>query len=92
MCQNATCFSLPDELHTRILGVKLIKAVCGIKKWQSPIVEIIMFQHPVPGWTSVEIRLQSTIGPETKPESQKEVAFSDLNKPGEMGISSTQAA
>lgn len=74
---------------SRTLGVKLIKAVCGIKKRQPPIVETIMFQHPIPEWTQVEIRLQSTISPETKPERGKAVTFSDLNKPRKVGTYST---
>lgn len=65
-----------------MLGVNLVKAACGIKKRQHPIVETIMFQHPTPEWTQVEIRLQSTISPETKTERGKVVTFSDLNKPG----------
>lgn len=65
-----------------MLGVKLVKTVCGIKKRQHPVVETIMFQRPTPEWTQVEIRPQSTISPETKTERGEAVTFSDLNKPG----------
>lgn len=67
---------------SRTLGVKLIKAACGIKKWQSPVVETIMFQHPIAEWTQVKIGLQSTISPETKTERGKAATFGDLNKQG----------